>query len=49
MRLERGDRALDMMERPVNNADWLVGSGITIADIALLGYTRQAHRGRVSV
>lgn len=45
MRVERGDRALDMMECQVDSADWLVGSGITLADIALLAYTRQAHLG----
>ena len=45
MRVERGDRALDMMERQVVAAEWLVGNGMTLADIALLAYTRQAHLG----
>jgi glutathione S-transferase len=45
MRVERGDRALDMMEHRVDSAEWLVGNRITLADIALLAYTRQAHLG----
>lgn len=45
MRVRRGDEALDMMERHLKTADWLVGDRLTVADISLLAYTRQAHRG----
>jgi glutathione S-transferase len=45
MRVERGDRALDIMERHLQSSDWLVGKSITIADVALVAYTRQAHLG----
>ena len=45
MRVERGDRALDIMERHLQSTHWLVGKSITIADIALVAYTRQAHLG----
>ena len=45
MRVERGDRALDIMERYLRDHQWLVGESITLADIALLAYTRQAHLG----
>jgi len=45
MRVERGDRELDIMERHLQSSHWLVGRSITIADIALVAYTRQAHLG----
>ncbi len=45
MRVERGNQALDIMERHLERADWLVETGFTIADIALIAYTRQAHLG----
>jgi glutathione S-transferase len=45
MRVERGDRALDIMERHLQNGHWFVGKSITIADVALVAYTRQAHLG----
>lgn len=45
LRVERGDRALDIMEGLIQKSDWLVGNSITVADIALLAYTRQAHLG----
>ena len=45
MRVARGERALDIMEAQLTNSDWLVGSSMTAADIALLAYTRQAHLG----
>jgi glutathione S-transferase len=45
MRVERGDRALDIMERYLRDHQWLVGESITLADVALLAYTRQAHLG----
>jgi glutathione S-transferase len=45
MRVERGDRALDIMERYLRDHQWLVGENITLAEVALLAYTRQAHLG----
>ncbi len=44
-RVERGERALDLMERLVAGRDWFVGGALTIADISLLAYTRLAHQG----
>jgi len=45
VRVERADRALDLMERRLSGRDWLVGDGMTLADIALVAYTRLAHEG----
>ena len=45
MRVERGDRSLDIMEHHVRGTDWMVADELTAADIALLAYTRQAHLG----
>jgi glutathione S-transferase len=44
-RVERGEQALDLMERLLEGRDWLAGDGLTIADIALVAYTRLAHEG----
>lgn len=45
-RVERGERALDYMEsRLATGTDWLAGAEITIADVALLAYTRLAPEG----
>ncbi len=44
-RVERGEGALDLMEDWLEGRDWLVGTTFTIADIALLAYTRLAHEG----
>jgi glutathione S-transferase len=44
-RVERGEAALDLMDRLLSGRRWLVGEAITIADIALLPYTRLAHEG----
>lgn len=41
----RGDEALDRLERHFAAAEWLVGDALTIADIALLAYTRVADEG----
>jgi glutathione S-transferase len=45
MRVQRGDRALDIMENHLQMANWMVADELTAADIALLAYTRQAHLG----
>ena len=45
-RVERGEAALDVMDRRLlAGRSWLVGETMTIADIALLAYTRLAHEG----
>ncbi|MGE0624581.1 MAG: glutathione S-transferase family protein [Pseudomonadales bacterium] len=44
-RVERGEGALDLMDRSLRGRDWIVGETFTIADIALLAYTRLAHEG----
>lgn len=40
-----GYKALDAMERHLAGRDWLVGAGMTIADISLYAYTHVAHEG----
>jgi glutathione S-transferase len=40
-----GYRALDAMERHLAGRGWLVGGGMTIADISLYAYTHVAHEG----
>ena len=43
--VERGHAALARMETALTGADWLVGDGPTLADLALVAYTRVAHEG----
>ncbi|WP_292065118.1 glutathione S-transferase family protein [Brevundimonas sp. UBA7664] len=43
--IERGHAALARMEAALAGADWLVGAGPTLADLALVAYTRVAHEG----
>ncbi|WP_404934538.1 glutathione S-transferase family protein [Nitratireductor sp. L15S-10] len=45
VKVERGDAALDFMDEALKTRDFFVGSALTIADIALLGYTRLAPQG----
>lgn len=45
VRVARGEKALDLMESVLGEKDWLVGDGLTVADIAVLAYTRVAHEG----
>ena len=42
---ERGYAALARMEAALERADWLAGSAPTLADLALVAYTRAAHEG----
>lgn len=42
---EKGYAALQIMEDHLLNNDYLVGSNMTIADIALYAYTHKAHMG----
>lgn len=44
-RVERGEKALDLMDSLVGDRKYLVGDTLTIADIALLAYTRVADEG----
>ena len=44
-RVERGELALDYMENHLAGRQWLAGDTFTIADIALLAYTRVAREG----
>jgi len=41
----RGYAALDVMERRLTDAHYLAGDALSLADIALLAYTRLAHEG----
>ena len=43
--IDRGHAALARMEAALTGADWLVGDGPTLADLALVAYTRVAHEG----
>lgn len=43
--VRRGERALDIMEDWLGRRDWFVGEALTLADIALIAYTRNAERG----
>jgi glutathione S-transferase len=44
-RTAAGYRALDAMERHLDGRVWLVGDGMTLADIALYAYTHVADEG----
>ena len=44
-RVARGEAALDRVENALSSRRFLVGDTLTIADIALLAYTRWAHEG----
>jgi len=44
-RREAGHRALAALETHLGGRDWLVGDGLTLADIALYAYTHVAHEG----
>lgn len=46
---EKGHAALKVMEDRLSENDWLVGSGPTIADIALYPYTHAAGEGGVEL
>ena len=44
-RVQRGEAALDYLEAALAQNDWLAADQFTLADIALLAYTRVAHEG----
>jgi glutathione S-transferase len=43
--VERGEKALDTMEHLLAGKSYFVGDRLSVADIALLPYTRLAHEG----
>lgn len=43
--LERGAGALARMQQALESSPFLVGEGVTLADVALVAYTRMAHDG----
>lgn len=43
--LERGNAALAFMEAELSGREWLVGERLSLADIALVAYTRCAREG----
>ena len=43
--VERGEKALDTMDHLLQGKDYLVGARLSVADIALLPYTRLSHEG----
>ena len=43
--MERGHRALARMEPQLSESPFLVGDALTLADVALVAYTRVAHEG----
>lgn len=45
IKVSKGNAALDLMDNHLAKTDWFVGSHITLADIALVAYTRLAHEG----
>lgn len=44
-RVERGEKALDLMDAHLRGRDWFVGEALSVADISLVAYTRLAHEG----
>jgi glutathione S-transferase len=44
-RMEAGEKALRAMERHLDGREWLVGRGMSLADIALYAYTHVADEG----
>jgi len=44
-KLKAGYRALDLMEKHLENRDFLVGEHCSIADVSLFAYTHVAHEG----
>jgi glutathione S-transferase len=43
--VERGEAALDLLDRTLSGRDWLAGDSMTVADVCLLPYTRLAPEG----
>jgi glutathione S-transferase len=45
VKVRRGNEALDLMERHLAAREWFVADAMTVADIALVAYTRLADEG----
>ncbi len=45
IRVEKGEKALDFMEARLAGRQWFIGDELSLADIALVAYTRVAHQG----
>ncbi|MEM7660598.1 MAG: glutathione S-transferase family protein [Pseudomonadota bacterium] len=43
--IEKGEKALGIMEMQLSYTDWLVGDRVSLADLCLVAYTRLAHEG----
>ncbi len=43
--MDRGRSALERMEAHLADCDWFAGDGLSLADIALVAYTRVAEDG----
>jgi len=43
--LVRGNNALGVMQQRLEGRDWFAGDDLSVADIALVAYTRVAHEG----
>jgi glutathione S-transferase len=43
--VKRGEAALDQLERALGGKRFLLGEAFSLADVALLAYTRMAHEG----
>ncbi len=43
--VERGEAALARLELGLQDSAWLVGDRLSLADVALVAYTRWAHEG----
>lgn len=43
--MERGVAALDRLEAALTDRAWLAGDAVSLADLALVAYTRVAHEG----
>lgn len=42
--VEKGEAALDLMEKHLLGREWFVGDGLSLADVALVAYTQFAHQ-----
>jgi glutathione S-transferase len=43
--VKRADAALDLLDRTLADRRFLLGEAFSLADVALLAYTRMAHEG----
>lgn len=41
--IAKGQQVLSLMQRHLSKADWFVGDRLTLADVALVAYTRWSH------